>query len=117
DPLNDFLPDMGTLKTYKIPEGPGIRVDNAYEAGMEISVYYDPMIAKLIVWGNNRAEAIQRMKRAITEYQITGIQSTLPFGKFVMEHPAFLNGEYTTNFVDTHYKEGATQQTSEDEAR
>jgi len=103
DPANNFLPDMGVLQTYKLPEGPGIRVDNAYEAGMEISVYYDPMIAKLVAWGNTREEAIQRMKRAIDEYQITGIQSTLTFGKFVMNHPVFKKGTYTTDFVNLYF--------------
>lgn len=108
DPSNNFFPDSGILKTYKLPEGPGVRVDNAYQAGMEISVYYDPMIAKLIVWADKRDEAIQRMKRAIDEYQITGIESTLAFGKFVMNHPVFQDGSYTTNFVDSHFNTQTT---------
>ncbi|HUH18160.1 acetyl-CoA carboxylase biotin carboxylase subunit [Albibacterium sp.] len=108
DPSNNFFPDSGILKTYKLPEGPGVRVDNAYQAGMEISVYYDPMIAKLIVWADTRDEAIQRMKRAIDEYQITGIESTLAFGKFVMNHPVFQDGSYTTNFVDSHFNTQTT---------
>src|SRR5690606_2538112 len=103
DPTNGFLPDIGTLRTYKLPEGPGVRVDSGYAAGMEVSVYYDPMIAKLVVWGNTRDEAIQRMKRAIDEYEITGIQSTLNFGKFVMGHPAFKEGMYNTGFVATYF--------------
>lgn len=108
DPSNNFFPDSGILKTYKLPEGPGVRVDNAYQAGMEISVYYDPMIAKLIVWADTRDEAIQRMKRAIDEYQITGIESTLAFGKFVMNHQVFQDGSYTTNFVDSHFNTQTT---------
>ena len=89
DPCNNFLPDIGTLSTYKIPQGLGVRVDDGFEQGMEIPIYYDPMIAKLVTHGKDREEAMQRMIRAIDEYQITGIESTLPFGKFVMQHEAF----------------------------
>lgn len=103
DPENNFLPDTGTLQTYILPEGPGIRVDNSYREGMEIPVYYDPMISKLIAWGKNREEAIARMSRAIEEYQITGIQSTLSFGRFVMKNEAFKKGEFDTHFVDKHF--------------
>ena len=105
DPKNNFLPDVGTLQTYRLPEGPGVRVDNSYIKGMEIPVYYDPMISKLIVWGKNRNEAISRMIRAIDEYNITGIESTLAFGKFVMQHPVFKTGEIDTHFVSKHFKE------------
>ena len=101
DPLNNFLPDTGMLTTYELPQGPGIRVDNAFRAGMEVPVFYDPMIAKLIAWGNSREEAIERMKRAIEEYRITGIQSTLDFGTFVMNHPDFRSGKYSTNFINS----------------
>lgn len=104
DPANNFLPDIGVLKTYRLPEGPGVRIDNSYIEGMEIPVYYDPMIAKLVTWGKTRQEAIERMIRAIDEYQITGIQSTLPFGRFVMQHPAFGSGQFDTHFVDRHFK-------------
>src|SRR5690606_19760586 len=106
DPLNNFLPDTGRLSTYELPQGPGVRVDNAYRAGMEISVFYDPMIAKLVVWGSDREEAIARMKRAIQEYKITGIQSTLDFGTFVMNHPDFRSGRYNTNFISSYQPEG-----------
>lgn len=103
DPENNFLPDIGTLHNYSLPSGPGIRVDNAYEMGMEVPVYYDPMIAKLSVWGNDRNEAIQRMKRAIKEYKISGIKHTLHFGNFVFDHPSFQDGSYNTNFVATYH--------------
>lgn len=112
DPSNDFLPDIGTLQTYSLPAGPGVRVDNSYAQGMEIPVYYDPMISKLIVWGKNREEAISRMIRAIKEYQITGIQSTLAFGDFVMNHEAFRSGQFDTNFVNRYFKK--EQLTNED---
>lgn len=104
DPANNFLPDIGKITTYKRPQGPGIRVDDGFETGMEIPVYYDPMIAKLTVYGANRAEAIQKMLRAIEEYEITGVQTTLDFGRFVMQHEAFVNGSFDTHFVKNYFK-------------
>ncbi|MFM9027224.1 MAG: acetyl-CoA carboxylase biotin carboxylase subunit [Bacteroidota bacterium] len=104
DPQNNFLPDIGRLTTYRIPQGPGIRVDDAYEEGMEIPIYYDPMIAKLIVYGADRDEAIERMVRAIDDYHITGVKTTLPFCKYVMRHPAFVTGKFDTHFVKNHFK-------------
>jgi len=104
DPSNNFLPDIGTLKTYRTPDGPGIRVDSGYEEGMTIPVFYDPMIAKLSVHAATRPEAIQKMIRAIDDYQIEGIANTLSFGKFVMNHPDFINGKFDTQFVPRHFK-------------
>lgn len=103
DPANNFLPDIGKLITYKRPQGPGIRVDDGFEEYMEIPVFYDPMIAKLITYGSTRTEAIQRMKRAISEYKISGIMTTLPFGTFVMGHEAFISGKFDTHFVKTFF--------------
>ncbi|HEY0053726.1 MAG TPA: acetyl-CoA carboxylase biotin carboxylase subunit [Pedobacter sp.] len=116
DPNNNFLPDIGTLSRYKIPQGPGVRVDDGFEQGMEIPIYYDPMIAKLVTWGANRAEAITRMKRAIDEYQITGVQNTLSFGRFVMEHNAFVSGNFDTHFVSKYFKADRAVEDSEEEA-
>jgi acetyl-CoA carboxylase, biotin carboxylase subunit len=116
DPMNNFLPDIGTLNRYKTPQGPGVRVDDGFEQGMEIPIYYDPMIAKLITWGANRAEAIERMKRAIDEYQITGVRNTLGFGKFVMEHEAFRSGNFDTHFVDRYYQDALPPPEPEEEA-
>lgn len=104
DPENNFLPDIGTLATYKTPKGSGVRVDDGFEEGMEIPIYYDPMIAKLITFGATRIEAIDRMVRAISEYEITGIQTTLGFGKFVMLHEAFRSGDFDTHFVSKYYQ-------------
>jgi acetyl-CoA carboxylase biotin carboxylase subunit len=104
DPLNDFLPSVGTLETYKLPEGEGIRVDNGFEEGMDIPIYYDPMISKLITYGKDRAEAIERMIRAIDEYHIHGVKTTLPFGKFVMQHDAFTSGDFNTHFVQNYFE-------------
>lgn len=104
DPGNNFLPDIGTLQKYKLPSGNGVRVDDGFEEGMEIPIYYDPMIAKLIVHGSSREEAIQRMSRAIEDYKITGIQTTLEFGAFVMNHEAFVSGNFDTHFVSKYFK-------------
>jgi acetyl-CoA carboxylase biotin carboxylase subunit len=104
DPSNDFLPDIGKITNYKRPQGPGIRVDDGFETGMEIPIYYDPMIAKLTVSAANREEAIARMIRAIDEYEISGVQTTLAFGKFVMQHEAFVNGSFDTHFVGNYFK-------------
>jgi acetyl/propionyl-CoA carboxylase alpha subunit len=103
DPQNNFLPDIGTLSTYVRPQGPGVRVDDGFEQGMDIPIYYDPMIAKLVTFGANRAEAIARMLRAIEEYKITGIETTLGFGRYVLQHPAFVSGHFDTNFIRDHF--------------
>lgn len=103
DSLNDFLPNVGTLETYQIPKGENIRLDDGYEEGMEIPIYYDPMISKLVTYGENRIEAIQKMIQAIDLYQIKGVETTLPFGKFVCEHEAFRSGNFDTHFVKNYY--------------
>lgn len=103
DPLNNFLPSVGMLETYKLPVGKGIRVDNGFEEGMEIPIYYDPMLSKLITYGKTRNEAIQLMLHAIENYHIEGVQTTLPFGKFVCEHEAFVSGNFDTHFVKNYY--------------
>ena len=116
DPTNDFLPDIGNLKTYRIPKGPGIRVDDGYEEGMDIPIYYDPMIAKLIVYGKDRNDAISRMLRAISEFEITGVETTLRFCDFTLRHDAFVSGKFDTNFVKHHFKPEFLKETNADEA-
>ena len=116
DPQNNFLPDIGTLTTYVRPQGPGVRVDDGFEQGMDIPIYYDPMIAKLVTFGADRAEAIARMLRAIEEYQITGIETTLGFGAYVLRHPAFVSGHFDTNFIRDHFPAGALAPPAPDEA-
>jgi len=103
DPLENFSPSIGKLTTYKLPTGEGIRVDNGFEEGMEVPIYYDPMLSKLITYGKNRAEAIQLMVKAIDDYKVEGIATTLPFGKFVCEHEAFTSGNFNTHFVKNYY--------------
>jgi len=104
DPANNFLPDIGNLKTYRIPSGPGVRVDDSFEEGMDIPIYYDPMIAKLIVHGKDRTEAIEKMLRAIQDYTITGVETTLPFCSFVLKHEAFVSGKFDTGFIPKYFK-------------
>lgn len=103
DPLDDFMPSVGHLETYQLPVGKGIRVDNGIEEGMDVPIYYDPMLAKLITYGATREEATQLMIEAIKNYKVKGIETTLPFGKFVMEHHAFQSGQFDTNFVKKYY--------------
>jgi acetyl-CoA carboxylase biotin carboxylase subunit len=103
DPKNNFLPDIGKLITYRRPQGPGIRVDDGFEEGMDIPIYYDPMIAKLITHGANRQEAIDKMIRAINDYRITGIQTTLDFCRFALQHEAFVSGNFDTKFVERYF--------------
>ncbi|SKB89113.1 acetyl-CoA carboxylase biotin carboxylase subunit [Daejeonella lutea] len=116
DPANNFLPDIGNLQTYITPKGPGVRVDDGFEQGMDIPIYYDPMIAKLITHGKDRQEAIERMIRAIDEYTITGIQTTLGFGKYVMQHPAFISGDFDTHFVSKYFSPDDLKSSDEEEA-
>ncbi|SHJ66882.1 propionyl-CoA carboxylase alpha chain [Maribacter aquivivus] len=103
DPLANFMPSIGTLSTYKTPVGEGIRVDDGFEEGMEVPIYYDPMISKLITYGKNREEAIQLMIKAINDYKVEGVATTLSFGKFVCEHEAFTSGNFDTHFVKNYY--------------
>ncbi len=104
DPSNNFLPDIGTLETYVRPQGHGIRVDDGFEQGMSIPFYYDPMIAKLICYAETREAAIEKMIRAIKDYHITGLETTLGFCDFVMKHEAFRSGNFDTKFVETYFK-------------
>ena len=114
DSKNNFLPDIGTLSTYKRPGGIGVRVDDGFEEGMEVPIYYDPMISKLITYGKDRNESIERMRRAIKDYEIAGIQTTLEFGAFVMEHEAFVSGNFDTHFVGKHFEPSLLKKPSKD---
>jgi propionyl-CoA carboxylase alpha chain len=117
DPLNDFLPSVGTLEVYKLPEGDGIRVDNGFEQGMDIPIYYDPMLAKLITYGKTREEAIELMLKAIANYKVKGIQTTLPFGTYVFNHDAFKSGDFDTHFVKKYYSPEALKNEQDTEAK
>ena len=115
DAKNNFLPDIGVLSTYKRPSGIGIRVDDGFEQGMEVPIYYDPMIAKLITYGKDRSESIERMRRAISDYQIAGIHTTLEFGAFVMGHEAFRSGHFDTHFVEKYFEPRYLDRSCEEE--
>ena len=117
DPLNDFLPSVGNLEVYKIPKGKNIRVDNGFEEGMDIPIYYDPMLSKLITYGKTREEAIELMITAIENYHIKGIQTTLPFGSFVCAHDAFRSGNFDTHFVKKYYSPESLKNKQEEEAK
>ena len=116
DPLNDFLPSVGNLEKYQIPVGEGIRVDNGFEEGMDVPIFYDPMLSKLITYGKDRNEAIEIMIEAIDDYLVEGVQTTLPFGKFVCEHEAFRSGQFDTHFVANYYSPDQLKKQSESEA-
>jgi len=105
DTLNGFTPDIGNLKRYRIPAGRNTRVDDAFVEGMDIPIFYDPMIAKLVIWGKTREEAIDRTIKAIDNYQISGLKTTLDFGKYVLKHPAFRSGDFDTNFIKHYFED------------
>ncbi len=100
DPENNFVPSTGKIDVLYEPSGPGVRVDSGVYEGFEVPIYYDPLIAKLLVWAANRNEAIIRMKRVLNEYRISGIKTTIPFHKKVMDNANFRQGTYDTTFID-----------------
>lgn len=117
DPKNNFLPDIGKLATYRRPSGPGVRVDDGFEEGMDIPIFYDPMISKLITHAKTREEAIARMVRAIDDYEISGVQTTLEFCRWAIQHPAFVSGKFDTHFVKQYYTPDVLSRGSEEEAQ
>lgn len=117
DPLDNFLPSIGTLHVYRPPYGPGIRVDDGFEEGMDVPIYYDPMIAKLITYGATREEALAKMREAIDNYHIMGIETTLSFGRFVVGHEAFICGDFDTGFVKDHYSPEAIMEERDEEQK
>ncbi len=103
DPFANFMPSAGTIRHLRVPNGPGVREDSGIYEGAEVSLYYDPILSKLIVWGRDRNEAIARMTRALEEYHIYGIQTTIPFGLAVMRNKAFQTGDFDTGFVEKEF--------------
>ena len=108
DTLNGFIPDIGTLNRYRRPNTSLARIDDAFEEGMDVPIFYDPMIAKLVVWGENREAAMDKMIKAIDAYEISGVKTTLDFGKFVMKHAAFRSGDFDTNFIKHYFEDPQT---------
>lgn len=117
DPANNFLPSVGHLSVYQIPKGKGIRVDNGVSQGMDVPIYYDPMLSKLITYGETREEAIQKMIEAIKAYTIEGVETTLDFGLFVCQNEAFRSGTINTNFVEKHFSASSLKAKKENEAK
>jgi len=99
DPENRFLPATGTVQALQEPSGPGVRVDSSLCKGLQVPLFYDPLLSKLIVWGNDRPQAIARMRRALAEYEVLGVRTTLPFARWLMENPRFIKGDMSTDFV------------------
>ena len=114
EPENDFVPAIGKIETYDVPPFDFVRLDDFVYDGYEIPIYYDNMFAKLIVWGQNRNQAIQRMIQAIDHFKIEGIPTTLDFGRFAMQHPKFIEGDFDTNFTANYYTEEARKDQDHD---
>jgi acetyl-CoA carboxylase biotin carboxylase subunit len=104
DPENDFMPYPGRIEGLRLPEGMGLRNDCGVYEGAEVPIYYDPMIAKLITWGENRVEAILRMRRALREYQVRGIKTNIAFNQWILRHPRFMSGDFNTSFIEEEYR-------------
>ena len=100
DPDAGFLPSPGRVLGLRAPDGPGVRDDSGVEAGAEVSIYYDPLVSKLVVWGATRGEAIARMARALREYEVSGVRTSLPFFRWMLREPAFARGEFHTGYLD-----------------
>ena len=99
DPLNRFLPASGIVAALHDPAGPGVRVESGVYAGMQVPLYYDPLLAKLICWGTDRSEALARMRRALDEYTIAGVRTTIPFAQWIVRQQRFVAGDFSTDFI------------------
>lgn len=115
DPANDFLPSTGIISHLRAPSGIGVREDRGLEESSEVSVFYDPLIAKLVVWGRTREEAISRMRRALQEYQILGVKTNIPLHLFVLDHPQFNSGDFDTHFLQHNFTPEALPKPSDAE--
>ena len=113
DPVSGFMPGPGTLLAHDPPSGLGVRIDSGVEEGSEISLYYDPMISKLTTWGASREQAIARMIRALDEYTVAGVPTTIGFCRFVMNHVSFSGGSFSTHFVEDHFTPEVLSSTDE----
>jgi len=104
DPDNSFLPSPGRILQLRVPSGPGIRDDSGATAGLDVPIHYDPMISKLVAWAEDRPAAVARMRRALGEYAVTGVRTTLPFFTWLLEQPDFLAGRFHTTYLDDMLK-------------
>ncbi|MCC6176796.1 MAG: acetyl-CoA carboxylase biotin carboxylase subunit [Chloroflexi bacterium] len=103
DPEHGFIPSIGHIQAVRRPDGPGVRLDGALEAGQDVTPFYDPMLAKLIVWAEDRPQSLERMHRALGEYLIFGVKTTVPFHRWLMRHPAFVAGDLDTGFLERYW--------------
>jgi len=111
DPFNNFMPSPGRIHTLRSPSGPGIRVDSGIYEGCEVPIYYDPIVSKLIAWGQDRAEAIRRMQRALSEYVILGVKTSIPFHRRILDDPQVLAGQIHTQFLEGWLAKGLAEET------
>ena len=100
DPDNSFLPSPGRIHQLRVPAGPGIRDDSGATAGLDVPIFYDPMVSKLVAWAEDRPLAMARMRRALSEYVITGIRTTIPFFTWLLDQPDFASGRFHTTYLD-----------------
>ncbi len=100
DVTNNYAPSIGKIELHRLPSGPGVRVDTGIETGSEVSVYYDPMLSKVVTWGRNRREALNRMLHVLEEYKIAGVRTNIPLFKWILKHPKFVDGSFDINFLD-----------------
>jgi acetyl-CoA carboxylase, biotin carboxylase subunit len=114
DPENNFFPSTGNLTHYILPQGPRVRVDNGLSQGDSVSIYYDSLMAKVITWGPNRSEAIEGMKRALAEFRIHGVKTTIPFCLFVLNNDSFRLGKFDTGFVEREFNPETLRAVSEE---
>ena len=112
DPENHFLPATGTVQALQEPSGPGVRVDSGLYAGLQVPLFYDPLLAKLIVWGKDRPQAIARLRRALCEYHILGVRTTLSFARWLVEHPRYIAGDMSTDFIAEEWDTRKQQEVS-----
>jgi acetyl/propionyl-CoA carboxylase alpha subunit len=112
DPENHFLPATGTVQALQEPSGPGVRVDSGLYAGLQVPLFYDPLLAKLIVWGKDRPQAIARLRRALSEYHILGVRTTLSFARWLVEHPRYIAGDMSTDFIAEEWDTRKQQEVS-----
>ncbi len=106
DPHNRFYPSTGRVLAMRVPGGPGVRLDSGIEAGLEVGVFYDPLLAKLITWGADRDQAIRRMRRALDELLLLGVKTTIPFHRWLLDHPEFRTGRFDTGFLEREWRPG-----------
>jgi len=110
DPDAGFLPCPGTIRALRVPDGLGVRDDSGVYEGWTVPIDYDPLLSKLVVWAESRDEALRRMRRAVAEYRVVGVKTTLPLFERVLAHPAFAAGDFDTSFLDTELAAGKTRQ-------